>query len=360
MLRHATVCVGLCLLSTANARADSHESKPGAVFTLSNEAEADHVLAFARDEHGLLSAPEAFATEGRGSGDALGSQGALVLTEDHRFLLAVDAGSAEISVFAVDGPQLELRSHIASGGQRPISLTEHCNTVFVLNAGGDANVTGFRLDSDGMLQPIAASTAALPGGQATGPAQVQLSDDGRALIVSEKAQNRLVSYHVGSDGHLSDARFTASEGTTAFGFDISRNGYVVVSEAASGSASSYAIAHSGALAPVSSVVSDHQKAPCWVVLSPDDRYAFVANAGSASISAYSLGEDGALQLLDEQAGPLDAEGHPLDLAISAGHYLYALDRGRQVVSFMLDHAGALTPVGMAAGVTEFAAGLAAY
>jgi hypothetical protein len=65
------------------------------VFTVGNEADGNHVYAFARAADGSLGQAVAHETGGLGSGDSLGSQSALVLSEDRRFLIAVDAGSSE-------------------------------------------------------------------------------------------------------------------------------------------------------------------------------------------------------------------------------------------------------------------------
>jgi hypothetical protein len=102
--------------------AELRRARGGAVFTISNESEGNRVIAFAREPDGTLGEQVSYATGGLGSGDSLGSQAALALTEDHRYLVAVDAGSNELSSFAVAGAKLELRSRVASGGLRPISV----------------------------------------------------------------------------------------------------------------------------------------------------------------------------------------------------------------------------------------------
>jgi hypothetical protein len=56
----------------------------------------------------------------------------------------VNALSNSVSTFAVRRSGLELRSTVDSGGLRPISVTEHEGVVYVLNAEGAGNVTGFR------------------------------------------------------------------------------------------------------------------------------------------------------------------------------------------------------------------------
>jgi 6-phosphogluconolactonase len=349
------------------ARADEDSGRArtrgpsGAVFTISNEAGGNRVLSFGVNADGTLSPLQAFDTQGLGSGDSLGSQGALVLSEDHRFLIAVNPGSNDVSSFAVEGANLSLRDRVSSAGVRPISVTERCGLVYVLNAGGSNNVAGFSLDRRGKLTPISGGTRALSG-ENPGPAQVELSPDGQLLVVAEKTANKLEVFRVNAFGRLDAAQVNSSAGMTPFGFEFTRRGTLIVSEAASASLSSYAFGQHGELEVLSGAVPDTQMAPCWVAISGDDRYAFTANAGSASISSYAIARGGQIQLTNARAGELGEGGRPLDLALGqGGRTLYALDRGHgAVVPFTLERAGALQPLTAASGLTPFASGLAAY
>src|SRR6266542_3774812 len=164
---------------------------PGAVYVMTNSTAGNAVLAFDRAANGDLTPAGSYATGGLGA-PALGSQGALVLTDNQRWLLAVNAGSNEISVFAVQPNGLSLADKEASGGERPISLAAHGSLVYVLNAGGVGNIAGFTLAADGHLSTLAGSTQPLSNGgvgAAPGPAQVSFSPDGTTLVVTEKATN---------------------------------------------------------------------------------------------------------------------------------------------------------------------------
>ncbi|HTU62714.1 MAG TPA: beta-propeller fold lactonase family protein [Polyangiales bacterium] len=351
--------LGLVCASAAQADDPARAGK-AAIFTISNEAEGNRVLAFKVRHDGTLGRAHAFATGGMGSGDSLGSQGALVLTHDQRFLIAVDAGSNELSVFEVHAAHLELRQRVASGGVRPISVTERCGLVYVVHAGSD-DVMGFHLDGSGQLTPIAGSHRRLSGTEA-GPAQISLSPDARTLIVTEKQRNVITTYQVDAYGKLSEPMVTASEGMTPFGFELTSRGVLVVSEAATGSMSSYALGDDK-LAAISSVVPDNQQAPCWVEITADDSIAFTANAGSASISSYDISSSGALSLRDERAGDLGEGATPLDLAFARdGRYLFVLDRGNaRIAGFEVHHRGELSMIEASEDeLPEFTTGLAAY
>jgi 6-phosphogluconolactonase (cycloisomerase 2 family) len=333
----------------------------GAVFTESNESAGNRVVAFMRDGDGELTAAGAFATQGLGSGDSLGSQGALALSEDHRFLLVVNAGSNDVSSFAVDGAELTLVDRVASGGTRPISVTTRRGLAYVLNAGTPANVTGFFLSPRGKFQPIAGATRGLSG-DAVGPAQVELTPDARALVVTEKATSLIDTFRVSVFGRLDAPTVQASAGTTPFGFEFTRSGDLIVSEAATASMSSYDVSPRSGVDLISGPIPDRQAAPCWVAISHDDRFAYTANAGSASISSYTVDRSGAIALLSARAGELATGAKPLDMALDTrGKYLYALDRGNAAIaSFTVQHDGSLDPLDAVDGLSSFTTGLAAY
>src|SRR6266849_9719364 len=125
------------------------EGAAGAVYTMNNSSNGNRVLVFARAADGTLTAAGSFETGGLGTGGGLGSQGALVLSSNERWLFAVNAGSNDISAFAVERRGLSLVDRVPSGGRRPLSLAVHDDLLYVLNAGGAAgdndNITGFRV-----------------------------------------------------------------------------------------------------------------------------------------------------------------------------------------------------------------------
>lgn len=349
----------------ALAMAGTAQARDGAVFTMSNASAGNEVLSFRRANDGRLKFAGSFPTGGRGSGAGLGSQGALVLSEDGRLLFAVDAGSNEISSFAVDVTSLRLVGHVSSGGTRPISLTVHDDLLYALNAGGDGNITAFTVGEEGELAPLPDSTRPLSG-NATGPAQVEFTPDGKHLVVAEKATNRFDVYEVEGDGRAEGPVVQASSGRTPFGFEFSRNALLVVSEAFGGAAgagtvSSYArLSDDDVLRVISPSVPDHQTAPCWVVITRDGRIAFTSNTGSDSISAYRIERDGRLVLLGV-AGSTGARSAPIDMALTRqSRFLYALDSGTAAISaFQVRPGGDLEPLSGVSGLPPTAVGLAA-
>ncbi len=221
--------------ATDSTEADLLSGRAGTVFTLSNDIASNDVLAFRRAADGTLQKIASYSTTGLGSGDGLGSQGALSLSGDRRFLFAVSAGSNELAVFSVRGEQLTLVDAVSTGGVRPVSVTEHDGLVYVLHAGeGHNDVTGFYQRHDGTLSALRGSTHALSG-PSVGPAQVSFSPSGRALIVTEKMTDLIDELRVdASTGLISKALIHKSSGATPFGFATTQRGQVIVSEAHGG------------------------------------------------------------------------------------------------------------------------------
>src|SRR4051812_18708351 len=116
-----------------------------AVYVQTNDAAKNEVLAFAQGADGRLAPLGRFETGGRGTGQPhFPSQSSLVLTDDARGLLVVNAGSDELSMFAVERGGLVLSDRIGSGGMTPTSVAVSGDLVYVLN-NGTPNIAGFRI-----------------------------------------------------------------------------------------------------------------------------------------------------------------------------------------------------------------------
>ena len=342
----------------ARFAASAADGAPGAVYTLMNLTSGNAVAVFARAADGTLTAAGTVATGGTGTGSGLGSQGALALSDNGRWLFAVNAGSNDVSIFRVSPAGLALTDRIPSGGVQPISLSVRGKLLYVLNGGGGGNIAGFALDANGGATPIAGSSRALSG-TAVGPAQVAFSRDGRSLVVTEKNTNSIDVYAVGPDGSATGPTTYASAGGTPFGFAFDLRDELLVSEAA-GTASSYILGSGGSITVVSGAVSTQQGAPCWLVVTQNGRFAYTANAHSGTISGFAVGTDGALSLLD--AGGATAVVGPgnIDLALSAtSRYLYQLRSSGPITALRVENDGHLTTLGVVGAMPGSVAGLVA-
>ena len=340
---------------------DDGDSGPRAVYTLTNQVSGNAVAVFARSGDGTLTAAGTFATGGAGTGAGLGSQGAVTLSDDGRLLFAVNAGSNDVSVFQVDPQGLSLVSRTPSGGTLPISVTVSRNVVYVLNAGGTGNITGFTVGSTGALTQIGGSTRSLSGAN-VGPAEVSFSPDGRQLVVTEKSTSLLDVYPVDKNGVAGELTSSTSAGGTPFGFAFGPRNLLFVSEAAApGSASSYALSGSGDVRVISGAVLTHHGAPCWAVVTADRRFGYTGN-GSGSVSGFSIAPNGSIRLLGDGATALIGNGVN-DIALSANsRYLYVLQTGgaRAIHAFRIQNDGSLRALGPVGGLPAGIQGLAAF
>jgi 6-phosphogluconolactonase (cycloisomerase 2 family) len=335
-----------------------------AVYVQTNDATGNEVIAFSRAEDGALAPLGRYSTGGRGTGlPHLASAGSMVLSGDGRWLLVVNAGSDELSLFAVQPHGLRLADRTGSGGSRPTSVAVRGTLVYVLN-NGTPSISGFTL-ADGKLTELGGSTQ--PGSADADPAQVSFTADGRVLIVTERGTNTIGSYQIDEHGYAQNPATIKSSGQTPYGFGLTADGSLIVSEAfggATGAAavSGYTVSGTGELTMVSGSVGDTRTEVCWVALTKDDRFAYVTNFGDGTVSSYEITADRSLRLHEPVAGSTENGGKGIrDEAISGdGRYLYAIDTNAQkVCGWAVGQGGQLRSVGEFGGVPDTVAGLAA-
>ncbi|KAB8168501.1 beta-propeller fold lactonase family protein [Lysobacter maris] len=318
----------------------------GMVFSLSNAPWGNSVLVFRRNQDGSLEPGRPVFTGGKGTGDGLGNQGALALSDSGKWLLAVNPGSDSITVFLVTGERILRREVQPSLGEQPISVTIENDLVYVLNAGSDA-IQGFRLDAWGRLTPIAHSRRKLSG-NGVGAAQVSFNRDGDLLAVTEKATNRVVTFEVDGDGRPGEANVYDSPAPTPFGFAFGRRDQMLVSEAAGGATgastlSSWQLAGDGSASLISAAVPSQQSAACWVAVSRDGHLAYVTNTRSDNVSTYAVADNGSVGLAEAAAGQTGSGSAPTDIALDRNNrFLYTLNPGNGTISaFSVDETGVL-------------------
>jgi len=365
-----SILVALASFFVGVLPATAQEEREVAVYTLTNASSGNAVLVFTRDDDGSLGFAARVATGGLGTGVGLGSQGALAISENDRWLFAVNPGSDDVSVFAVNRNGLQLTDRVPSGGRHPISLTVHEHLLYVLNAGGafgaSDNISGFVLKKGGKLSPLVGSIRPLSS-NSTDPAQVRFTEDGETIVVTEKGTNLIDTFTVGEDGLTEGPTPHQSAGATPFGFAFGKRNHVFVSEAFSGAANASAVSSyrllddDSALETISASVPTHQTAACWVAVTRDGRFAYASNTGSGSISGYSIAFDGSLRLLTVDGRTAETGKGPIDMALSAdSRILFVLNSGDHSISaFEVERNGKLNPVVGVNSLPSSANGLAA-
>jgi 6-phosphogluconolactonase len=344
----------------------------GHLYVNDNTAGTNTISAFERHADGSLTPLQGspFAAGGAGTGKGIGSQGALQITSDGNYLLAVDAGSNQISVLRINSDG-ELRpvggGPVSSGGIEPVSIAVHAGLVYAANAGnGGSNYTGFTLNPGGHLRPLAGSTVPLPDGSS--PGDVLFNSDGTRLVGNRVGTSLIDSFTVGGDGLLTAAAASpfAAQGLGPFGSEFRPTDptQLFVSNAhnvgaGTGTISAFSDAADGTLTSIgSSPFPDFQTAPCWVEISHDGQILFTVNTASGSISRYAIAANGSLSLLGST--PLSTTGAGAEDARLGpnGNTLWVVDTGARAISAFAVDGGNLTelpssPTALPAGSAPF-------
>lgn len=325
------------LSATPTAFASSAAAASGsAVFVQTNDLDHNSVVAYSRAADGHLTRIGEFFTGGQGGVeqdvplDSLASQDALTYDAVHHLLFAVNAGSNTVTSFAVDGAQLTRLQTVPSGGEFPVSVSAAHDRLFVLNAGGAGNVTGYRINPSGRL-------AALPGGSRdlgldndarpefiTAPADIAQTPDGAHVIVTTKANNDIDVFNIGARLSAPVHNAAASPVPFALSFDSAQR--LAVANAGNSSLSTYTVNPDGTLQTITAGIEDGQAALCWLVGTGDTF--FGGNAGSSTISAFAVDSSGNATLTGTPDGVVahtgGGSGGTIDLAVTSDdQYLYA-------------------------------------
>ena len=398
-LRGAAALFAMALLlligaAPALAQDSTPEAAPtvaGTVYALTNNFTRNEVLAYNRAEDGTLSAGGRFDTGGQGDGSYEASTNMLIvgsvegqsspidLGGGNDLVFAANAGSDTISIFQVTEDGLTLIEAQDSGGERPTSLTLHNGVLYVLNSGGTQtgaglclagmpSITGFTVADDGMLDPIPDSTRELSGGASSGCAEISFNPAGDTLIVSQWVSDQIDTFTVDENGVAEGPVTNETTGFGPFGFAFDPKGRLLTSEnfqqlEGESGVASYEIAADGKLTPVGETVKYGETDPCWMVVSPDGRYAYVAAFGPSPIvkvkseesrrgviSSFQIGDDGVLSSLDPQAGNVGIGVSDMAMA-GDGHYLYAINSFEGTIKgFAVADDGSLTMITAVGGL----------
>jgi 6-phosphogluconolactonase len=359
------IWLGTAFLATIARAEDGADG--GKVYVLTNMLAGNTVVSLQRNQDGSLTRLEEVSTGGLGSGpiplpppiggpNPLDSQDALIATPNGRFLLAVNAGSNEISVLGIRGEGLVLTDKVSSNGEYPVSLSVHGSLVYVLNSHGNPNINGFNLDDSGKLTSIPDSTRSA-GSPTADPAQVAFAPDGNTLIVTERLANLIDVFQMTKRGTPGTHAQLVSNNHTPFGVSFGRGRIIAITETNErvpripvingASVSTYRIGATGELTAVSVAVPDHQSAACWIRFTPNRQFAYVSNTGSGTLSSYAVSPRGDLVLAEEIAADTGGpQSVPIDLAITPdGEFLYVLSSLLGTIQgYRIERDGTLTHV----------------
>ncbi|WP_414451443.1 lactonase family protein [Burkholderia sp. 22PA0099] len=346
--------------------------KTAQLFAQTNDTQ-NAVLHFVRNADGTLTAKPVLATGGKGTNgvnyfmgnivapDALTSNNSVVVSPDGTRLFVANAGDNTVSVFAISGSDLSLLAVSPTGGVRPTSLAFANGVLYVTHQQGAQELGAYRLGADGKLTSIGQYAVVV---QDALPTEVSVSPDGKYVIVNGFLRtvtptaplNMLLAFPVQADGTLGTPVDSSSIGVGPFGARFGSGALAssyFVTDAAGGTVESFGFSSStGAFASTGSPITvTGQAAPCWITVTPDNRFAYIGN-GSGAISLFSIDSTGKMALVNASiatetpvAGQTSAFAN--DSWVSPdGKFLYQDYAGDdKIVAYAIGANGALTKLG---------------
>jgi hypothetical protein len=325
-----------------------------ALFVETDASAGNSILSYQRSSDGSISFAGSFATGGVGAtaanatADPLASQDGLVLANNGADLIATNAGSNSVSVFAVDGTMLRLLQQVPSGGLFPDSVATSGRYVAILNSGGAGSVAEFQW-FNGQLFPVPGQVRNLGLSNTTPPdfhhgvGQVSYTPNGQHLVITTKlSTNSYDVFSVGFNGSLSASPVvTPAINALPFSFTFDAAGNVVATEASNSSVTTYRVNSNGSLASLGTV-SDGLAALCWI--SGANGYFFGSNAGSGNVSSFTENSTGAPILVNATAATTHA-GTTDSVVSPDGKFLYVESGGAGTIdAFAIGSGGILTPI----------------
>jgi 6-phosphogluconolactonase (cycloisomerase 2 family) len=290
------------------------------------------VLAYHSDPvDGSLTLFGTFPTGGTGGAnptDGLGpddSDQEIVVSPDHRFLFAVNSGSNTIAVFDIhaDGSLSLIKgAPFDSGGVQPVSLGLAGNDLYVVNQGDQVpgqtsggvrpNYTGFHVNGNGKLHPIANSTVEVNPGSS--PSQALITPDGQFLFGSDLFSVRLdpppplppfippfasalEGFRIQPNGRLAQVPgtpHTTFADTPLPPFVLGLHAHptqriIYAGFVAGNELGVYTYDAAGQLSFAGTVPSSGLGI-CWITASPDAKYLYASNSTSDSIAVFSIAD----------------------------------------------------------------------
>jgi 6-phosphogluconolactonase len=337
----------------------------GEVYTINNNPAKNSVLVFDRLSNGKLKFHGSFATGGKGGTDAehgctahcpfVDAQGEVILSQNGKFVFAVNPGSNTVSSLAVTpSGGLKLVDQKSSGGKRPVSVTNHGDLLYALNV-HSLNIQGFTVSATGKLAAIKGSNQKLSKGAVTSdvpPKQIGFDNTGKVLAVTLLAVPVIDTFKVNAAGVAGKAIANKTKNPLPFAFSVDSHNRLITVDVVDASIppspnpfptatkveTDVLNTTTGKLKPISSV-KDNGFAGCWTAITKNGRHEYVVNTGGgapsgATVSVINISPSGHLSLAQVSAhgkpGPLPNgdELARVDDALSGdNHYLYVVVPG---------------------------------
>jgi len=324
-----------------------------AIYTMSNTPTNELVI-YSVGAGGTLSFSSRIETGGNGGGFLGG--GFLDSTDPvivaGRCILNVNFGSNDISTYRInDAVNIELVDTFSSGGTGPVSLASANGRVFVLNAGGNGSIQGFKLhplhctlkakgSAVELNQEVVPQDGYRPG--IISPSQIGITPDGKV--------NALIKITNGGGGRGTFNVYDIDESTdnvdpnsleqipvsgvdaSPYAFEYLANGNILVVDAQGGAPLAISDERVSLQSSASQVgppvasgelllldpdynvidsVDSTEFGSCWMRYNPVTNIAYTANTPANTISTFSVADDG----VDLIAGVAATQGLNVDMLL---------------------------------------------
>ncbi len=335
---------------------------PSADFVYANNdvSGANTVSAFSVGVNGALTPVPGspFATGGRGVGGGFYATNRLTVCAIGNFLYVSNAGSNDVSAFAIN-PTTGVLTPVPGSpfptegnGKDGIGLAATPNNQFLYATNsGSNNVTIFSIGPNGALTRLAGTPVALN----LEPDGVKVSPDGRFLAIGapRNSGGLIAMFSIAPDGGLTrvaGSPFPDGGSGSVAGVDINCAGNLLFAGLATSGQTQvgvFNIASNGALAPItgspfSFASGFNSNVP---LLGPNDRLLFVSNQQSDTITVLNVAPNGTPTLVQGSPFAIPGGDEPAGMATNrAGTLLYVTNLNNRVSVFRIEADGKLTPV----------------
>jgi 6-phosphogluconolactonase (cycloisomerase 2 family) len=327
------ICFSLVISGILSCRKDDciNTFEENFLYVLTNNVDTNAVLTYRRSSiDGSMTYLSKTLTGGKGTGLPLMSQGPISISNDRRWILAVNAASNTISALKVTDKGLQLKSTISSNGNKPISISCFNNRVYVLNANDNGKIAGYNLSDDGTLTSIDNSVVTLDS-VATNPAQISFVQDGKMLAITLKSTNKILAYKLNDNGSIGEKFSLTSNSPRPYGFAVGKEGNIYVSEAGQSAMSVYNVTLTG-ITSVAGPFLTNQVSACWAATTPNGKYVYILNANSNSVTGFTINSLTSFTIMQPSGITAMTGIKPLDIAISYdSKYAYVLNYDDQSI-----------------------------
>jgi 6-phosphogluconolactonase (cycloisomerase 2 family) len=310
----------------AGALAAAEANASSFVYTMTNPTGPNSIASFHRDPNtGSLSFAALYPTGGNGHRQAVATTQSSIVTNG-TFLYAVNAGSNDISAFAIegDGSLRSIGSPIVSGGLAPTTLALYGNLLYVGNQGASrtpANYTGFLVNTDGSLSPLPDSTVTL--GIGDGITDVLFDSTGSRLFGVRLKAGAIDMFSVAPTGKLAAITTIAAPAPFGAEFNPANAGQLLVTLVGLPGAGSYAVLPD-TLNLSGNAVDSKSKDPCWTAITKSGAFLWTSNFRPSTLSLFSINSDGTLTFRGEHETAAFG-GNSADIILDTrGAFLYQL------------------------------------